>query len=182
MTMPQPPEAPAGTGETRPDGWGPEISRTVTWHDPGPTVSAGLRMSGLEYVTAMMEGRLPASPIGRLTGIEPVRVARGDVVYRCVADPSFLNPMGIVHGGLMCTLLDAVAASAVHTTLAPGVGYTSMEIKVNYLRAVRAGDVLTAHGWVTKPGSRVAFAEADLRDADDRVVANASTTCLVLHP
>nr|MDT0667655.1 PaaI family thioesterase [Micromonospora sp. DSM 115978] len=126
----------------------------------------------------MMEGRLPASPIGQLAGLEAVRAGLGDVVYRCVPDASFLNPMGVVHGGLLCTLLDAAAGSAVHTTLEPGVGFTSIEIKVNYLRAVRPGDVLTAHGWVSKPGRRVVFAEADVRDADDRLVANATTTCL----
>jgi len=69
----------------------------------------------------------------------------------------------------------------VHTTLPAGTGYTSVEIKVSYLRPIHAhtGE-LTAHGWVTKPGKRVAFAEADLRDGDGTVLATASTTCLII--
>jgi uncharacterized protein (TIGR00369 family) len=86
-----------------------------------------------------------------------------------------------VHGGLVCTLLDSAAGSAVQSTLPAGVSYTSIEIKVNYLRPVHAqSGRLLAHGWVTKPGRRVAFAEADVRDADGKLVATASSTCLVM--
>lgn len=88
--------------------------------------------------------------------------------------------MGVVHGGLLCTLLDSAAPGAVHSTLPAGVGFTSIEIKVSYLRSVRAGDVLLAHGWVTKPGSRIASAEADVRDSNDRLVATASSTLLLI--
>ena len=87
------------------------------------------------------------------------------MVFRCEPDESTYNPIGVVHGGLACILLDTVAGCAVHTTLAAGVGYTSLEIKVNYLRPIHGGTVLIAHGWVTKPGRRVAFAEGEVLDA-----------------
>ena len=87
---------------------------------------------------------------------------------------------GLVHGGLVCTLLDSVAGCAVHSTLPAGVGYTSLEIKVSYLRPVRhGGGELTATGRVTKPGRRAAFADGEVRDGDGRLVATASSTCLV---
>ncbi|NMN97028.1 PaaI family thioesterase [Antrihabitans stalactiti] len=159
--------------------WGAERSRTVTWNDPMPTIAAGLTMSGLDYLTAMLDGRLPASPIGRLVGIEGVSVSRGDVVFRCVPDESAYNPVGLIHGGLISTLLDSATASAVHSTLDAGVAFTTLELKVSFMRPVHAGQVLLAHGWVTKPGSRVSFAEADIRDADDRLVATASSTLLI---
>lgn len=139
-----------------------------------------MQMSGHDYLTSMQQGLLPPSPIARLAGLEALRVDRGDVLFRCVADASYDNPMGVVHGGLLCTLLDSAAAGAMHSTLPAGVGFTSIEIKVSYLRSVRAGDVLLAHGWVTKPGSRITFAEADVRDSNDRLVATASSTLLLI--
>jgi uncharacterized protein (TIGR00369 family) len=161
--------------------WGEPRSKTVSWYDPMRALEAGQRLSGLEYLTAMAEGTLPAPPIGGLLGFRPVSVSSGDIVFRCTPDESTYNPIGVVHGGLACTLLDSAAACAVHTTLPAGTGYTSVEIKVSYLRPIHAhtGE-LTAHGWVTKPGKRVAFAEADLRDGDGTVLATASTTCLII--
>lgn len=161
--------------------WGEPRSKTVSWHDPRVASTAGTEMSGLDYLTAMAEERLPAPPIGMLLGFRPISIAEGDVVFSCVPDESMYNPIGTVHGGVACTLLDSAAGCAVHTTLPAGTGYTSGEIKVNYLRAIHAGSgALRAHGWVTKPGKRMAFAEADLRDEQGKVLATASSTCLVI--
>jgi len=97
-------------------------------------------------------------------------------------DESAYNPIGLVHGGLVCTLLDSVTGCAVQSTLPADLGYTSVEIKVNYLRPVHAGSgELHARGWITKPGRRVAFAEGDVRGLDGKVVATASSTCLILE-
>jgi uncharacterized protein (TIGR00369 family) len=168
---------------TPPAAWGEPRSKTVTWHDPLATAALGATMPGLEFLRAMAAGEVPPPPIAALFDFRPVHVEPGDISFTCTPDESAYNPIGVVHGGLVCTLLDTVAACAVHTTLPAGVGYTSIEIKVNYLRAVRIEPGrpggLTAHGWVTKPGRRVAFAEGDVRDAAGRVVATASTSCLV---
>lgn len=160
-------------------GWGEQRERTVSWHDPGPTALAGLRMPGIAYITAMAAGALPPSPIGELVGLSLVSAVEGDVVFRCVADESFYNPVGVVHGGLVCTLLDSATASAVHSTLPPGRAFTTIDLSVSYLRAVRAGDELLTHGWVSKPGSRVCFAEADVRTPGGKLVAKASSSLLV---
>jgi uncharacterized protein (TIGR00369 family) len=109
-----------------------------------------------------------------------VSVGEGTVEFRCQPDESAYNPIGVVHGGLVCTLLDSVAGCAVHSTLPAGVGYTSLEIKAGYLRPVRhGGGELTGTGRVTKPGRRAAFADGEVRDADGRLIATASSTCLV---
>lgn len=163
-----------------PSTWGSTRERTVTWHDPMATVALGRTMSGVDYLTAMGAGALPPSPIARTAGLEAVRIEPGDVLMRCVADEAFLNPIGVVHGGLLSTLLDSATAAAVHSTLPAGVGFTTIELKVSYLRAVRAGDELAVHGWVTKPGSRIAFAEADIRSATGKVVATASSSLLIV--
>jgi uncharacterized protein (TIGR00369 family) len=85
-----------------------------------------------------------------------------------------------VHGGLMCTLLDSVTGCAIHSTLPKGMGYTSVEIKVNYLKAVRVSSgTLTATGTVVKSGARVGFAEGVVTDASGAVVATASSTLLI---
>lgn len=163
-----------------PETWGEEHSKTVTWHDPLATAAVGLQLSGLEYLTAIAEGKLPTAPIANLFGMVPVSAADGEVVFEVTPDTSAYNPLGFVHGGTMCTLLDTAAGCAVHTTLPAGVGYTSIEIKVSYLRGVHAGVPLRARGWVTKPGRRIAFAEAEITDPDGKVVATASSSLLII--
>ena len=166
------------------DADGPEFgalrSKEVRWHDPMQLASAAAGLSGLEFLQALLDGTLPPPPIASLLGMNPVSVTTGDVVFTCLPDESVYNPIGVVHGGLVCTLLDTVTACAVHSTLPLGTGYTSIEIKVSYLRPVAAGVQLTAHGWVTKPGRRAAFAEGDVRDPAGVLLATASSTCLVM--
>jgi uncharacterized protein (TIGR00369 family) len=137
-------------------------------------------LSGREYLQAMIDGRLPPAPIGGLMAMTAVSVGEGTVEFRCQPDESAYNPIGVVHGGLVCTLLDSVVGCAVHSTLPVGMGYTSLEIKVSYLRPVRHGQgELTATGRVTKPGRRAAFADGEVRDERGRLIATASSTCLV---
>ena len=168
------------TAELAAEDWGLPRSRTVTWHDPAITALGALERSGLETMQAIRDGELPAPPIAHLMQFDIVDLAEGRVEFRCVLDESVYNPIGVVHGGLVCTLLDTVAGCAVHTTLPQGTAYTSIELKVNYLRAVHASSgPLTAVGTVVKPGRRVAFAEGEVRDAAGRVVATASSSLLV---
>jgi uncharacterized protein (TIGR00369 family) len=161
-------------------GGGPSRTKTIAWHDPLALAAAGRSLSGLEFLRKISSGELPAPPIAELFGFSVDSVGPGDVVFRCAPDESTYNPIGVVHGGMACVLLDTVAGCAVHTTLAAGVGYTSLEIKVNYLRPIHGGTALIAHGWVTKPGRRAAFAEGDIRDANGTLLATASSTCLVM--
>ena len=160
--------------------WGEPRSRTVSWHDPAVTALGALERSGLETMQAIRDGELPAPPIAQLMQFDIVDLAEGRVEFSCVLDESVYNPIGVVHGGLVCTLLDTVAGCAVHTTLPQGMAYTSIELKVNYLRAVHAtSGPLTAVGTVVKPGRRVAFSEGEVRDSAGRVVATASSSLLV---
>ena len=168
------------TTETTPESWGDPRSRTVTWHDPMVTAAGGLQRSGLETMQAIRDGILPPPPIAMLMQMGITDLEEGRVEFTCAVDESVYNPIGVVHGGLVCTMLDTVAGCAVHTTLPAGVGYTSIELKVNYLRAVHAASgPLTAIGRVIKPGRRVAFAEGEVLDAAGRSVATASSSLLV---
>jgi uncharacterized protein (TIGR00369 family) len=169
-----------GDKDTENELWGSRRSRTVTWHEPGPGVARGLAMAGIDYLKAMIAGELPPPPITALMQFELVDAEPGKVVFTCSPDGSVYNPNGAVHGGLVCTLLDSVAGLAVHSTLPAGKGYTSIEIKVNYLKAVRLDkSPLTATGTVVKAGSRVAFTEGVVTDGSGAVVATATSTLLV---
>jgi uncharacterized protein (TIGR00369 family) len=162
------------------ESWGEARSKTVTWYDPMLTAAAGAELSGLEFLSAVADKRLPPAPISGLMefGIDTVR--DGEVTFTCLPDESAYNPIGVVHGGLVCTILDSVTACAVHSTLARGIGYTSLDISVSYLRPVTADSgLLTARGWVTRRGRRAAFSEGDVRTPDGKVVATAKSTCLV---
>jgi len=160
--------------------WGAEQSRTVTWRDPLRSAEAGLRMAGVDYLRAMVTGEIPPPPIAQLIQMELAEADPGRVVFTCTPDESAYNPIGAVHGGLVCTLLDSVAGCALHSTLPAGKGYTSVEIKVSYLKAVRASSgLLTAVGTVVKAGARVGFTEGVVTDASGAVVATATSTLLV---
>jgi len=163
-----------------PTSWGEPRTREVTWYDPTIGAVQGLRMAGIDYLRAMQRGELPPAPIAGLLGFDVTEVEEGRVRFACVPDESAYNPIGVVHGGLVCTLLDSVTACAVHSTLPLGKGYTSIEIKVSYLRAVTASSGrLTATGTLVKGGSRVAFSEGVVTDGSGTPVATATSTCLV---
>lgn len=158
-------------------------SRTIRYQAPGKDKRAIFARSGIEHLQALAAGHVSAPPISSHIGLEIVSVADGDVVMTAVPDESHYNPIGSVHGGFFATVLDSACGCAVHTTLPAGVGYTSLEIKVSFLRPITADTgPVTAHGWVTKRGKGVAFAEADIRDQGGRVLATASSTCLIIHP
>lgn len=157
-----------------------ERKRVLAWDDPAIGAAAMPGMSGLEYLHAMMGKKLPPPPMGELLNMTLVDAAPGTATFTCHPDESHYNPIGSVHGGLLCTLLDSALGCAVQTTLPKGLGYTSIEIKVNYLRSVRADSgPLTCVGVVSKPGNRVAFADATVTDARGKLVATATGSLLV---
>src|SRR5262249_46027783 len=161
-------------------GWGAEQSRLVTWHDPITTQTTAAAMSGLAYWSAVADGHVPPPPISELMRMRVVEVQNGRIAFACRPAESMYNGLGMVHGGVVCTLLDTVAGCALHTTLPEGVAYTSVEIKVNYLKAVTvASGPLTAVGTVVKAGSRIGFTEANITDASGKLVATATSTLLV---
>jgi uncharacterized protein (TIGR00369 family) len=161
-------------------GWGEEQSRLVTWRDPITTQETAASMSGLAYWKAVADGHLPPPPIAELLRMRILEVETGHVAFTCTPDASMYNGLGVVHGGAACTLLDTAAGCALHTTLPEGVGYTSVEIKVNYVKAVTvASGPLTAVGTVVKAGSRIGFTEANITDASGKLVATATSTLLI---
>lgn len=139
------------------------------------------QMSGLELLRAMIAlppDQVPS--IGRLLGMRVIELEEGRVSLAVDTRPDFANPLGTVHGGICATLLDSVMGTAVHTTLGPGLGYSTLELKVNFIRPVTTdGQRLTATGTTVHVGRRTATAEGRVVDERGKLVAHGTTTCII---
>lgn len=143
-----------------------------------PATAASL--SGLELLQEMIAGRLPGPPIMETLDFGVVEVEQGRAVFEGVPQFKHYNPLGTVHGGYAATLLDSCMGCAVHTTLPKGVIYTTMEFKVSLIRAItKDTGLVRAEGKVLNAGRRAATAEGRLTDAGGKLLAHATTTCLV---
>ncbi|MEX2551177.1 MAG: PaaI family thioesterase [Nitriliruptoraceae bacterium] len=155
--------------------------RTYTWEDPATLAATGRDMAGRDYLEAMLAGDLPSPPICATIGFRFVAIEDGVAVMELSPGEHQYNTIGSVHGGVIVTLLDSVAGSAVHSTLPAGIGYTTVGITTSFLRTVRADTgLLRAEGRVIKAGRRVALAEATLTDEAGSLYAHATANCLII--
>lgn len=158
-----------------------EAAIRANWGEPGVIDRETMKtMSGMEVFAAIREGRLPTPPIGRLLDFIAIEFEPGRMVFQGTPRQDHYNPLGIVHGGYAATLLDSCVGCAVHTMLPAGKGYTTLELKVNYIRAMtdRTGPV-RAEGRTISVGNQTAVAEGRLTDSAGKLLAFATTTCLV---
>ena len=157
--------------------------RTFEWSDPLETAGAGTGLSGLDFFTAMAEGRVAPPPFTQALGISSLSFENGRVTFRLTPQEFHYNPLGSVHGGVFATLLDSACGCAVHTKLAAGVFYTSLDLSVKFLRPVSidTGEI-AAEGTVVHLGRRMALAEARILDASGKVYATANSSCLIMQP
>jgi uncharacterized protein (TIGR00369 family) len=160
-----------------------ERTLTVNWEDPRALAEAGRGLSGLEYLRQIVAGELPRPPISALMNFGIVELSEGHAVFAVEPGEYHYNPIGVVHGGLAATLLDSAMGCAVHSMLPAGVGYTTLEIKVNFVRAMTAetGRV-RCEGKLIHLGGRTATAEGRILDENGKLYAHATTTCLILRP
>ena len=156
-------------------------THTITWQESDATAEAAQTMTGLDYLRASFFGDLPAPPIGALIGMGAESIDEGRVVFTVTPAAYHNNPLGSTHGGLAATLLDSAMACAIHSTLPAGVGYTTLEIKVNYVRGMspQTGEVRCI-GEVIHRGRRTATAEGKVFDKNGKLCAHGSTTCIIL--
>src|SRR3982751_2017544 len=140
-------------------------TRTVSWEDPRSLAEAGRGLSGLEYLQRIVAGELPRPPISALMNFGLTELGEGHAVFTAEPAEYHYNPIGVVHGGLAATLLDSAMGCAVHSTLPAGAGYTTLEIKVNFVRPLTAetGRVRCEAG-VIHVGGRTATAEGRVSD------------------
>lgn len=133
----------------------------------------------LERVQAMVRGEEPDPPVARLVGFKAVAVAPGSAVFEMEAGPQHANPMGTLHGGILCDLADAAMGIAYASTLEEGETFTTLELKINFLKPVWKAR-LRAEARVVKRGKTVGLVECDILDEKGSLVARASSTCLTL--
>jgi uncharacterized protein (TIGR00369 family) len=152
--------------------------------DYGVTPTAVMAsMPGIDFIRAIFAGKLPSPPIMELMGLDHAEVIEPGVVA-LLSTPTFkhYNPIGSVHGGYAATMLDSAMGLAVHTMLEQGQGYTTLEFKVSFIRGMTkdTGQV-RSEGRTLNVGRRAACAEARITDTKGRLLAHATTTCLIFQ-
>lgn len=141
-----------------------------------------LGLSGLEFMTGMLEGRLPAPPISKTMGYVLHSVQEGRVVFRGAPTFDVTNPMGSVHGGWYGTLLDSAMACAVMTKIPKGSVYTTLEYKINILRSIPLDTMIECWGAIDHVGRSTGVAHGEIRGVEDgKLYATGSTTCIVMN-
>jgi uncharacterized protein (TIGR00369 family) len=123
--------------------------------------------------------RIPP-PVAELIGIEVLERGEGETVFKLEAEERHSNPMGTIHGGILCDLADAAMGMAFFSTLEDGESFTTLELKINYLRPFWTGTLL-AHGKVLSRGKTIGLTECRIVDEDDRLIAHATSTCMALR-
>ncbi len=131
-------------------------------------------------IDRILRGEVPPPPIARLIGFRPLSIGEGQAVFELDADERHANPMGTVHGGVLCDLADAAMGMAYASTLKDGESFTTLELKINFLRPVWKAQ-LRAVGRVVKAGQAVGLVECDVFDEHERLIARASSTCMTLR-
>jgi len=156
-------------------------SVSVTWEDPKALAEAGRSMAGIDFLRAIRDGKLPPAPISVTLDFTLTEVEPGHAVFEVVPSERHYNPIGVVHGGLALTLLDSAMSCSVQSKVPAGSGYTTLELKVNLVRAITATTGrLRAIGKVVHLGKTIATAEGRLEDAQGKLYAHGVTTCIIL--
>lgn len=138
------------------------------------------RVSGVDYLRALRDGIVKRAPMITLMDLTLTEAEVGRVTFEAAADARFHNPFGGMHGGWYGTVLDTALGCAVLSTLPAGRVYTTLEYKVNLVRTLPEGALVTTVGMAQHSGRSTAIATAEMRDAEGRLCASGSTTCLVM--
>lgn len=155
-------------------------TRTYSWDDPLIGFEQSKTMSGLDYMRAMLEGRIPPPPIAKTLDFLPTLVEEGRVIFSVVPSEFHYNPIGVVHGGLAATLLDSALGCAVQTVVPMGMAYTTIELHVNYVRAItKDSGQIDCEATILHLGRQLATAQAKITDAQGKLYAHGTTTCLI---
>ena len=158
-------------------------SRLVSWSDPRLTSDVAGTIPGLEFLQRIVRGELPRPPIGELMDFRLVEVESGKAVFAIETAEYLYNPIGLVHGGVAATIMDSAMGCAVHTMLVAGVGYTTMDLQIRFVRPIKTkSGRLLCEGRVVHAGSQVMTTEGRLMDEAGAVYAHGTGSCIVLRP
>jgi uncharacterized protein (TIGR00369 family) len=168
---------------TAENGQGHARRRAYEWADPMVSAAAARELDGITFLREMLAGRYPPPPIAATLGFGLVSVEPGKAVFDITPADYHYNPIGSVHGGVYATMCDSACGCAVHSMLPAGAFYTSLDLAVKFIRPVTSGTGrLLCEGTVEHFGSRTALAIARLTDADGKLYAHATSSCLIFRP
>jgi uncharacterized protein (TIGR00369 family) len=159
-----------------------ERTKTIAWQDPLKATSQISKMPGLDYLQAIRNGKTAHPPLLHTLEFAIDSIQKGEAIFSFLPQEFHYNTLGTVHGGVISAILDSAMGCSLHSLLPAGTGYTTLELKVNFLKAVttRTGK-LRAIGRVIHAGSRTALVEAQLTSDDNTIYAHATSTCLILN-
>ena len=161
---------------------GAERVRTYSWHDPSVIAAHAIGRSGLEFLRAYLDGTIPPAPIAQTLGMALVEVDEGRAVFAFEPQEYHYNPIGAVHGGLALTLIDSATGCAVQSRLPAGVGYTTLETKANFIRAItHDAGVVRCTADAVHVGRTTATAQARVEDSQGRLLAHGTSTLLIFR-
>ena len=157
--------------------------REVTWEDPMAGAAQALEQSGLEYISAIADGSIQPPPIANLLGMTIEKIAVGQVTFALDVGEHLYNPIGSVHGGVFCALLDSAMGCAAHSILGRGQAYATLELKANLVKALTVDTPsVVATGQVISSGRRVITASGQITGPDGTLYAHGTTTCIIAEP
>jgi uncharacterized protein (TIGR00369 family) len=139
-------------------------------------------VTGLEYLERVVDGRIPHPSMALTLGFRLTEVEDGRAVITGETSADYCNPNGSIHGSWAAAVLDSCMGSSVHSTLADGIGFTVIEFKIDFVRPITvATGTVTAEGRVVNAGKRIGIADGIARDAEGRILARGTSTCLLYH-
>lgn len=157
-----------------------ERTRTYSWENPFISAQAAMQMDGLEFLQALIRGEYPAPPIAHTLDFRLLEVESGRAVFGMTPSEFHYNPIGVVHGGMACMILDSALGCAVQSQLPKGMAYTTVQINVNLVRALtKDTGFIRCEARIIHSGRQTATAEAEIKDASGKIYAHATTTCLI---
>lgn len=159
-----------------------ERKRAYKWADPIELAEKAKSMSGFDFLNGILAGEIPPAPIAETLDFHPLSLEKGNVVFEFEPKEYHYNPIGTVHGGVISTVLDTAMGCAIQSTLPLGLAYTTIELKVNFTKAVsqKCGKMI-AEGRIIHQGKSTALVEADLKDEDGKLYAHGVSTCMIFN-
>lgn len=155
-------------------------TRTHQWANPADLAAKAKTLSGFDFLNGILTGEIPPAPIAETLDFHPISLEKGKVVFEFEPQEFHYNPIGSVHGGVITTILDTVMGCSIQSALQLGQAYTTLELKVNFLKAVtiKSGKI-TSTGKIIHLSKSTALVEADLKDEEGRLYAHGVSTCMI---
>jgi uncharacterized protein (TIGR00369 family) len=160
-----------------------ERTKIIRWEDPMKGAAKAMTMDGFDYLNAIITGTVPPPPIAMLLDIRIKEIKPGEVFFEVTPGEYHYNPIGMVHGGLLATMMDSAMGCAIQSVLKAGTGYSTVDLQVTYVKSAKIDTgLLTCSGKIIHEGGKIATAYSEVKDSQGNLYAHATTTCMIFRP